>query len=139
MAFPLNSSILHRWLPPALLVGYWLALFTGTHVPPEFPVLPPEGYDKVVHFSAFVGLAGLLALTWRSIWGSLPIWSVVAAWLLIVTYAAFDEISQPWFRRDCDYYDWRADACGAALGLALVYGWALARSAWAHDAKPAAQ
>jgi VanZ family protein len=107
------------------LAAYWLLLFTGTHVPPEFPGLPPEGYDKIVHFSSFAVLAALVAIAWRSIWGQLPVSSALAAWLLVVTYAAGDEISQPWFRRDCDYYDWRADAWGAALGLALVYGWHL--------------
>jgi VanZ family protein len=128
-----------RWLPLALLAGYWLALFTGTHVPPEFPGLPPEGYDKVVHFSSFAVLAALLAVAWRSLWGRLPIWSVGVAWLLIVSYAAGDEITQPWFRRTCDIYDWRADACGAAVGLALVYGWHLLRTVRTRVPEPAAQ
>jgi VanZ family protein len=128
-----------HWLPLVLLAGYWLALLVGTHVPPEFPGLPPAGYDKVVHFSSFAILAALLAVTWRCISGRLALWSAVVAWLLIVTYAAGDEISQPWFRRSCDIYDWRADACGAAVGLTLVYGWELVRNAWARDAKHVAQ
>jgi VanZ family protein len=130
---------LGRWLPLVLLAGYWFAMFVGTHVPPEFPGLPPDGYDKVVHFSAFVVLAALIAVAWRTIWGRLPIWSAVAAWLIVVTYAAGDEITQPWFRRSCDIYDWRADACGAALGLALVYGWQLLRNARAVKSEPALQ
>jgi VanZ family protein len=130
---------LGQWLPLVLLAGYWLVLFVGTHVPPEFPGLPPEGYDKVVHFSSFMILAGLLAVTWRCIWGRLSILSVVTAWLLIVAYAAGDEATQPWFRRTCDIYDWRADACGAAVGLALVYGWHLARNSRGEKPKPVAQ
>jgi VanZ family protein len=123
-----------HWLPVALLAGYWLLLFTGTHVPPEFPGLPAEGWDKVVHFSSFAVLAGLLAIAVRSLWGRLPIWSAVVVWLIVVSYAAGDEISQPFFRRTCDIYDWRADACGAAVGLALIYGWQLLQNARARDA-----
>jgi VanZ family protein len=125
------------WLPLILLAGYWVLLFAGTHVPPEFAGLPAEGMDKVVHFTSFAVLAGLLAIAWRSIWGRLPIWSAVAAWLIVVAYAAGDEISQSWFRRSCDIYDWRADACGAAAGLALIYGWQWLRNARSQDATPA--
>jgi VanZ family protein len=118
-----------HWLPLVVLASYWFALLVGTHVPPEFPGLPPEGYDKIVHFSAFAGLAALVAIAWRYVWGRLHVWSAVAAWLILVAYAAGDEITQPWFRRTCDLYDWRADACGAAVGLALIYGWQLVRDA----------
>jgi VanZ family protein len=128
-----------RWLPLALLAGYWLLLFAATHVPPEFPGLPGEGLDKVVHFSSFALLAGLTAIAWRSIWGRLPIWSALTAWLVVVAYAAGDEISQTWFRRSCDIYDWRADACGAAVGLALVYCWQLMRAARSTETKHSPQ
>jgi VanZ family protein len=130
----------HRhWLLLVLLAGYWVALFVGTHLPPEFPGLPPQGYDKVVHFSAFAGLAGLLAVTWCYVWGRLHLWTAVVAWLVLLAYAAGDEITQPWFRRTCDIYDWRADACGAAVGLALVYGWQLLRIARGRQSRPTAQ
>jgi VanZ family protein len=125
-------------LPLAVLGGYWLALCVATHVPPEFSGLPSEGYDKIVHFSAFVGLAALLTAVWWFFRGRLTVWSAVAVWLLIVTYAACDELTQPWFRRTCDIYDWRADACGAATGIALVYGWQMWRNARRRAATPAA-
>jgi VanZ family protein len=127
----------YHLLPFALLAGYWLALCVATHLPPEFPGLPPEGYDKIVHFSSFAGLAALLALAWWALWSRLPIWSAVAAWLIIVSYAAGDEITQPWFRRTCDIYDWRADALGAATGISLVYGWQMWRNARRRPATPA--
>jgi hypothetical protein len=66
----------YQLLPFALLAGYWLALCVATHLPPEFPGLPPEGYDKIVHFSSFAGLAALLALAWWALWGPLPLGSV---------------------------------------------------------------
>lgn len=134
-----NRGLRGHWLPIALLASYWLLLFTGTHVPPEFPGLPPAGYDKIVHFFSFAVLAGLMAIAWRAIWGRLPIWSAMAAWLIVVSYAAGDEITQPWFRRSCDIYDWRADASGAAVGLALVYCWQLLRNARLAKSMPAPQ
>jgi VanZ family protein len=134
-----KSSRRGHWLPLALLVGYWLALFTGTHVPPEFPLLPPPGTDKIAHFSAFALLAVLLAITWRFVFGRFTLSLALAGWLLLIAYAAVDELTQPWFRRTCDIYDWRADACGAAVGLALVYGWHLLRNARTRDPKPVAQ
>ena len=50
--------------PWSLLVGYWLALVVGTHWP-----LPPEMMglgesDKLLHFSAYSGLALLVCLNW---------------------------------------------------------------------------
>ena len=122
---PMNNSPnrgrgLHL-LPFVLLGGYWLSLCVATHLPPEFPGLPPDGYDKVVHFSSFAGLAVLLTAVWWFLRGRFTIWSAMAVWLLIVTYAACDELTQPYFRRTCDIYDWRADALGAATGIAVVY------------------
>jgi VanZ family protein len=80
----------------------------------------------------------LLSAAFYYFWGSFPIWSAVAAWLLIVTYAAGDELTQPYFRRTCDIYDWRADACGAAVGIAIVYGWQMLRNARSGEPKAAA-
>lgn len=56
-----NMRKLSGWL----LVGYWTALFVGTHI--RLDKLPgPEGSDKVMHFGAYFGLQVLL-LTWLTL------------------------------------------------------------------------
>jgi len=97
-----------------LLILYWLALFVGTHLPPgvgggvEIP-------DKVLHFSGFAGLGGLLAFAapnrrWRTL---------LACWLLAVGYGAVDELTQPIVGRDDDIWDFVADTAGAFCGVAV--------------------
>jgi VanZ family protein len=100
-----------------MLAGYWLAIFAGTHVPPEFPGLPPAGYDKIAHFTAYFLLAGMMIIAWRYYRGRVTAWTVLAVAMLVACYAAIDEITQPWFRRDCDINDWFADMRGALLGI----------------------
>ena len=72
-------------LPFVLLGGYWLTLCVVTHLPPEFPGLPPDGYDKIVHFSSFAGLAVLLTAVW---------------WFLL--RAAHDLVGRGSVAADCD-------------------------------------
>ena len=98
-----------------LLVIYWLALFTGTHVP-KVPMPHINNFDKVVHCSAFAVLAFLVA------W-AIPTridraqWNVLIAAIVCVTYAAVDELSQMPVGRTADVYDWFADVLGTLLGL----------------------
>jgi VanZ family protein len=102
-----------------LLAGYVLALVVSTHLPPSFPLLPPEGTDKLAHFGAYAALAWLLAMAWESSTGRLNGRHLRFAWLAIVLFAMGDEITQPWFGRDADVFDWLTDAVGAATGLAM--------------------
>jgi VanZ family protein len=104
------------------VIGYWLTLLVATHLPNDFPAVPSEGVDKFVHLGAFAALAWLLAMAWQRSAGRLGGGHLRAAWLLIVIYAAVDELSQPWFGRSCSLSDWLADAAGAALGL-IVFTW----------------
>jgi len=114
------------WL--LLFAGYLLALFTGTHLPLEVVVLPGDQSDKLVHFAAYAGLAWLLAMAWESSTGRLNGRHLWFAWLAIVSFAAFDEVTQLLVQRDAELFDWLADATGAAVGL---WGFLLARRALA--------
>jgi hypothetical protein len=52
-------------LATGLLILYWVALVTSTHVP-RLPVQIPGGGDKVAHFIAFAGLAFLVSWNWAT-------------------------------------------------------------------------
>jgi VanZ family protein len=106
------------------LVGYWLLIFTGTHLPPTMPLLPTEVHniDKVYHFTAYAILAGLLATVWQLSSGVLTARHLRWTWIAVVIYGALDEITQIPVSRDCDFWDWVADAIGTACGL-LAFVW----------------
>lgn len=103
-------------------IGYWLALFTATHMP-----LPPPGeikephlpWDKFVHFGGYLVLTflALLSLS-RSRWLR---WTHYAGvFLLVATYGMIDELTQSLVpRRECDFWDWVADIGGAGLAIFL--------------------
>lgn len=100
-------------------VGYWLALTVGTHWP-DLQLQTGVGRfpDKLAHILAFGGLTILLL---RTRW-------LGAAWLaglLIVLWAALDEISQalPGLRRTISWQDLIAGQTGVVV--VMVWWWAL--------------
>lgn len=104
-----------------LLWAYVALLFTATHWPGHWSGaeygLQFDHVDKLVHLSAFTVLGWLVAWAWPSqpcpwTWRQL-----LGIWLLVVMYAAVDELLQPYVNRRCDLLDWVADAMGAAIGL----------------------
>jgi VanZ family protein len=105
-----------------LLAAYWLAILIATHVPKDFPAVPSGQWDKLAHFSAYATLAVLFATAWQLSAGVLVGAHLRIAWLLLATYGAFDELTQPLFGRDASGLDWLADATGAAVGL-VVFQW----------------
>jgi|SoiMethySBSTD1v2_1073268.scaffolds.fasta_scaffold2759247_1 VanZ family protein len=100
-------------------VLFWAAIFTGTHIPISEESLPPVGGDKVLHFGAYLGLSLLLATAWQLAGGVLTRRHLAFAWIAVIAYGAFDEVTQILVGRDCDIKDWLADAAGAAAGLLL--------------------
>ena len=110
----------------AALAGYWLLLFTGTHLPKNVPILPGGNIDKLVHATVYAVLAGLLAITWRRSAGSLTLRHLRWAWIALAIYAALDELTQIPVGRDGDVFDWCADAVGALVGLA-IFRWLSAK------------
>ncbi len=108
------------------LAAYWMALFVGTHIPINVPLLPSDGGDKLLHFAAFALLATLLATTWQLAAGHLTARHLVVVWIVVVLYAAFDEWSQTPVGRDASFWDWTADALGALFALVL-FAWVRGR------------
>ncbi len=118
-----------------VLAIYWLAMFTGTHIP-RIPV-PMEGggTDKWLHFGAYAGLGFLLSAVlfarrsrssdWRTVLFRAA--TVVAVGLL---YGAADEWLQGFVGRDPDLWDWYADAAGITSG-AVLFAWVASR--WLRD------
>ncbi len=106
------------WSAKFLLVAYWLALATGTHIPIYTSSHVPQYNDKVMHFLAYAGLAFLLCVAWTAARGSFH-WSMgLVIWVIVVMYGALDELSQiPVPGRSGDYRDWIADGLGAIIGI----------------------
>jgi VanZ family protein len=100
-----------------VLVLYWLALFTGTHLP-SMPAITPKVSDKLLHFCGFFGLAFLLC--WVIPTRDKPVRKFVFVALVALSYAAFDEISQGFVRgRVADIRDFAADAAGIFSAIAF--------------------
>lgn len=118
---PLASPLAH-W-PWLLLAGYWLVILTGTHLP-SIPA-PPSGFhwDKLVHFTAYAGLAFLIAGCFSRGGKRLSVLANCLIWLVVIAYGVFDEFSQPRFGRSCDLLDWYADVAGATVGLIAQRAW----------------
>jgi VanZ family protein len=96
--------------------GVYLAvLFAATHIPLRMEGLSVYNNDKLLHLAAYGGLGALFG--WQA--GRSANWRRAAwlAWFAILVWAGLDELTQPWFHRTLDVYDWLADAAGSALGV----------------------
>ena len=104
---------------PYLLPLYWIALFTGTHLPGgEGP--PVAEYDKLAHFVGYAGLAFLVTLfLGRKTRVTLPL--AATAVLVAVAFGIVDEATQPFVGRDTEFLDWVADLGGAVTGAAAAW------------------
>jgi len=107
------------------LLGYWVSLFIATHWPNNLPILGGGQADKVVHFAAFGLLAFLLAAATQTRGLRQTRGTLVLLWSVVALYGMADELLQTPVGRSCEFYDWLADAIGAAIGLA-VFRWLLA-------------
>jgi VanZ family protein len=118
------SPVKWKRLCQVALVCFWVFMLIGTHLPPTSPFLPNEAHnlDKVFHASSYAVLAALLATTWELSAGKLNAGHLLWVWIAVVIWAAIDELSQTAFNRDCSFWDWSADATGAAVGL-LAFVW----------------
>jgi VanZ family protein len=120
---------IRRWLS-LLVLGYFIALFVGTHIPRVPQGLTPGLSDKHLHFLAYGGLALLIAA--RSSFSRRMTWRHHALlWLIIAGYGALDELLQIPVGRDAEVADWLMDIAGAATGLlacAFFTRWVSSRS-----------
>lgn len=106
------------------LVGYWIALFVGTHLP--VTQVHIKGNDKLLHYAAYSGLALLLTLVlnWRAK-GGLRLGHCLLVIFGLAVFGGFDELTQPWVNRQADWLDWFADLAGIVTGTLI--GAALSR------------
>jgi len=120
-----GASIFQRVAVWFALVGYWLLIFVGTHLPegPEPPFF--EINDKVLHAGAFTVLSFLI-LWVSSFHRSLSAVRVVLILTLVAAYGTFDEWSQQFAGRTTDPADFAADMAGGMIGVGLFcLFWAL--------------
>jgi VanZ family protein len=122
MLNPLHLVRSPRWWQ-FVLAGYWLTLFTATHIPLSVPQLPSDPPDKLFHVVAYAGLAVLLATVWQLAMGRLTLPQLCGAWVALLLYGAVDEFTQIPLGRTASGWDWLADAIGAAIGFALFFTW----------------
>lgn len=109
-------SIFGIRLATLVLVIYWIALFTGTHIPSPPQVRMPYA-DKVQHFLAFFGLSMLLC--WAIPTARRPGRKVALVLLIAISYAAFDEWSQRFTSvRMVDINDFYTNTAGILTGTA---------------------
>jgi VanZ family protein len=123
---PVADSSPQRFFRPlvALTLAYTLTLVFATHYPePEKLLGPNPPSDKTLHVLAYGALgllvAGVLAVSGR--WSPRSV-AIMATGL--ATFAAVDEVTQPWFGRSAEPLDWVSDLVGLLAGIAAV---ALAR------------
>lgn len=98
-------------------VGTWLIAAVATHIPaPQH--IPVRVSDKTLHLVGFFVLASLfwLSLTAYGVRG----WRrMIAVACIMAVYAAIDEATQAWTRRDPDVGDWLADVIGTVLAVGV--------------------
>ncbi len=106
-----------------LCVCVWLAAAISTHLPAER--IPKTGYsDKTLHAVGYAFIAGtfLLAMWSREVGRKKRF---LLAFIILLVYAAVDEITQPLVNRYASIFDWLADTVGVGLALLadLGLGW----------------
>jgi len=112
-------SIFGFRLATVVLGVYWIAIFTGTHLP-KIPQAIPTLNDKAIHFIAYFILTLLMAYTTNSA-RSFRRFSAIAAIAMI--YGAIDELSQGLVpNRTPDLLDYAADVAGICTAIAFYIG-----------------
>lgn len=107
----------------SLLAIYWIAAFTGTHIPSVPGELVEVLGDKILHYLAFGGLAFLAARYCRQRLGGYNFTKAVFIFVILISYGIIDEVTQPYVGRSCSPWDWLADILGTVSGLAAYAGW----------------
>ncbi len=117
-------SRVHLWLPVAAFMALLFVLSSQ-------PTLPGSSLtpDWTQHGLAYGGLALVtLRATSGGRWSGVNLWTVGAAWLIVVAYGVFDEWHQSFVpSRMADLRDVVADAAGAALALGGAWWWGIIR------------
>jgi len=117
-----------RWLIWIATGVFWCICVWLTHTGDVPPLPGPQG-DKARHYLGYGALAGAWFLSYWA-WKR----STKRAWLVVIglgaVYAALDEITQPMFGRDCEFWDWMADMGGTLTAAAsmTLSAWLISRA-----------
>ena len=96
-----------------ILLAYSLFIIILTHIPSSDLPSIPRFNDKIVHGTMY-GIWGIIAC-----FAAKP--RTALRWLLSgILLALGDELTQPYFDRHLDIWDWCADCCGLLLGYGLT-------------------
>ena len=104
------------------LAVYWIVLFILTTIPTDAIPQFFNTQDKLEHFTGYFVLSVLLCLTLHFQKKNIQLskYSVLIAFLLIISYGAVDELHQLFIPgRTADITDWLADSIGAGFGILL--------------------
>lgn len=114
-----SSTKQETWRLTTIRAGiavYWLAMFLATHLPVQRVMEQLPTTDKHLHFGAYAVLG--FALPW---WDLAATWGLAARlWMVILLYAALDELLQIPVGRSAEWGDWFADAAGALIGVCMA-------------------
>jgi VanZ family protein len=106
---PVWYQRLARWIfVPALIVVVWGELKPGPHGPQVI-------WDKLLHFTAYFGLAGIATVALGRRRASL--WAALA----LAIFGGILEIVQSFVGRDAEWGDELANVLGAGLGLTAAW------------------
>lgn len=113
---PLTKIRVFRLRLAVILLGlYWIAIFTGTHLP-KIDFVDFGVGDKSKHFAAFFGLTFLLCYVGG---GNSMLGRIIRIVAIVATYAVIDEWTQGFVPgRVPDRYDFFADMMGMAAAIA---------------------
>jgi hypothetical protein len=105
----------------AIVAVYWVALLVVTHISIPKIVYQAHVSDKWIHFLAFMNLVFLLWFSFspddKVNWRGRLVWLLL---LVVCAYGGLDELTQPYFGRTCDLYDFLANVAAVITGLFIV-------------------
>lgn len=110
-----------RWWPLVACLPAYVAAFVATHLPPNHVPGGDWLNDKIKHFIGFLALGIVTAFAVHSARRPVrPAGTPISIWLAMLTYALFDEVTQPFFGRSFEWGDLAADGAGAFFGIGIA-------------------
>lgn len=103
-----------------VLVLYSVFLVVATHLPRVPTFVRGPSVDKWLHFAAY-GCQSVLAVSVLYLTNRLVLKNVIFLIVILATFGAVDELTQPMFSRQAELLDWVADCVGIVFGVCS--GW----------------
>ena len=103
-----------------VFVFYSILLVVATHLPRVPTFVRGPGADKWLHFVAY-GCQTVLAMSVFHFTNRLVLKNVIFLIVLLATFGAIDELTQPLFSRQAELLDWVADCVGIVFGVCLAW------------------